>query len=116
MRTPSRFLALALVVAFFGLSGGACKKSDKKEDPGPGTGGGAAALIPDAGGGATRPPADATAAAPTEGPVRAFFYRIENNGKTNHILGTMHMGIDAKRLPAAVTEALDKAKTFAMEA
>jgi hypothetical protein len=113
MRTPSRFLALALVVAF----SGACKKSDKKEDPGAGTGGGTAAtLTPDAGGGATRPPADATAAVPTEGPVRAFFYRIEKDGKTNHILGTMHMGIDAKRLPASVTAALDKAKTFAMEA
>lgn len=115
MRTRSRLLALALVVAFFAPSGGACKKSDKKEDPGPGTGS-APALTPDAGGGATRPPADATAAAPTEGPVRAFFYRIERDGKTNHILGTMHMGIDAKRLPASVTAALDKAKTFAMEA
>jgi uncharacterized protein YbaP (TraB family) len=117
MRTPSRLplLALALVVAF----SGACKKSDKKEDPGagPGTGTGTAApaVAPDAGGAATRPP-DAAAAAPDDRPVRAFFYKVEKDGKVNHILGTMHMGIDSKRLPRAVSEALDGARAFAMEA
>lgn len=117
MRTPSRLplLALALIVALFS-SGGACKKSDKKEDPGAGRGSGSAAPALDAGGGATRPPADAGTAVPADGPVRAFFYRVERDGKVNHLLGTMHLGIDAKRLPAAVSEALDKARVFAMEA
>jgi uncharacterized protein YbaP (TraB family) len=106
------FAALALLVAF----SGACKKSDKKEDPGAGSGTAAPALTPDAGGAATRPPADAAPIVPADGPVRAFFYQVEKDGKVNHILGTMHMGIDSKRLPAAVSQALDKAKIFAMEA
>ena len=111
MRTPSRLLALALVVAF----SGACKKSDKKGEPGAGTGTATPALTPDAGGAAARPPADATTV-PADGPVRGFFYRVEKDGKVSHLLGTMHMGIDAGRLPPEVGKALADAKIFAMEA
>jgi uncharacterized protein YbaP (TraB family) len=110
MRTPSRvpFLALALIATF----AGACKKSDKKESPGTGTA--APAPAPDAGGAAATPPADA-APAPATGPVRAFFFEVEKDGKVSHLLGTVHLGVAPDRLPPNVWAALDKAKVFAME-
>lgn len=102
-------LPLAVVAALVG----ACKKSEPKPDQ-PVTADAAAA----------RPTTDATAAVPptgdagavaADGPVRAFLYKIEKDGKTSHLLGTLHIGVDPKRLPPPVWTALEGSKTFAME-
>ena len=55
------------------------------------------------------------AAAASHEKVKAFFYAIEKDGKTTHLLGTMHMGVDPARLPDSVYAALGGAKQFAME-
>jgi uncharacterized protein YbaP (TraB family) len=45
-----------------------------------------------------------------------FFWSIEKDGKTDYILGTMHMGVDPEsRIPDYVWKKLDESTTFAME-
>ena len=45
-----------------------------------------------------------------------LFWSVEKAGKTTYLLGTMHVGVDAKtRLPARVWHLLDAAPVFAME-
>lgn len=45
-----------------------------------------------------------------------LFWSIEKDGKTDYILGTMHMGVDPEsRIPDYVWKHLDEAQTFAME-
>jgi uncharacterized protein YbaP (TraB family) len=109
MRTPSRTsLAVLALVAFLG----ACKKdSPKTSTPADAA---VAAKPADAGAGSTTPPPGDAAVAPT-GKVKAFFYAVEKDGKTSHLLGTMHMGVDPARLPDNVYAALGKSKQFAME-
>lgn len=47
---------------------------------------------------------------------KPLFWSLEKDGKTDYILGTMHMGVDPEsRLPDFVFKKLDEAKTFAME-
>jgi len=109
MRTRSFALSVALVALL-----GACKKDTPSQKTSlPAADAAPAAQPADSGAGATTPPL-ADAAASSE-KVRAFFYAVEKNGKTTHLLGTMHMGIDPERLPDTVYAALAKAKTFAME-
>lgn len=50
--------------------------------------------------------------------TNAFFYKIEGpDGASGHLLGTMHMGIDAeKELPPVVWKALSEASVFTIEA
>lgn len=115
MRTYAR-APLALSLALVAVLGAACKKDDaaKNVEPaktgtasgsgsGTGTGSGSAAAVVDA-----APPTDALLARP-------FFYAIERAGKTIHILGTVHLGIEPTRLPPVVWDRLAAAKAFAME-
>jgi uncharacterized protein len=45
-----------------------------------------------------------------------FLWAVEKDGTTTYMLGTMHMGIDAKRrLPEIVWQKLEGARAFAME-
>lgn len=45
-----------------------------------------------------------------------LFWSIEKDGKTDYILGTMHMGVDPEsRIPDYVWKRLDESTTFAME-
>jgi uncharacterized protein YbaP (TraB family) len=45
-----------------------------------------------------------------------LFWAAEKGGKTTYLLGTMHVGVDAKtQLPAEVWKQLDAAPVFAME-
>jgi uncharacterized protein YbaP (TraB family) len=45
-----------------------------------------------------------------------FFWSLEKDGKTDYILGTMHMGVDPEsRIPDYVWKKLDESTTFAME-
>ena len=45
-----------------------------------------------------------------------LFWKLEKDGKTSYLLGTMHIGIDPNtRLPDSVWKALDASPTFAME-
>lgn len=47
---------------------------------------------------------------------RPLFWKLEKDGHTSYLLGTMHIGVDAHaRLPQIVWDKLDEAKTFAME-
>lgn len=54
---------------------------------------------------------------PTKEPMqRPLFWRLEKDGKTSHLLGTMHLGVDPNtRLPQIVWDKLDAAPAFAME-
>lgn len=97
--------ALALVAL-----AGACKKSDDKPAAPP-----TPVATADAGAGAAQPPGDAGAVAPASKHVRPFFYKVEKDGQTSYVLGTMHIGIEPERLPPHVWSALDGAKAFAME-
>jgi uncharacterized protein len=51
---------------------------------------------------ATREIADAACPAVTG----AYFYRIEKSGKTSHLLGTRHLGVDIAKFPKEVTDQL----------
>lgn len=52
--------------------------------------------------------------APT--PSHTLFWAAEKDGKTTYLLGTMHVGVDARtQLPQMVWKQLDKAPVFAME-
>lgn len=44
-----------------------------------------------------------------------LLWKAEKDGVASYFLGTMHMGVDAKQLPALVWDRLAAAKTFAME-
>lgn len=119
MRTYAR-APLALSIALLAVLGAACKKD--KADDAPKTGSGTTKVVADAGTGSgsgtgsavVEAPADA-APAPTAALANPFFYAIEKDGKTIHILGTVHLGIEPTRLPPVVWDKLDKARAFAME-
>lgn len=105
----SAALALAVIAAL-----AACKKSEPDPKTGAGTAAGTAVGTGTAAG--TAAAADA-AEAPAAGDTlaRPFLWKIEKDGKTGHILGTMHLGVDPARLPPVVYTQLDGAKAFAME-
>jgi len=111
MRSPSR-ASLAVTLAVVALLG-ACKKESpaQKKATTP-----ADASVAVQAGDAGAPPTTVDAAAASNEKVRAFFYTVEKDGKTSHLFGTMHMGVEPERLPDTVYAALAKAKTFAMEA
>jgi uncharacterized protein YbaP (TraB family) len=44
-----------------------------------------------------------------------FLWSAKKDGNTTYFLGTMHLGVDARRLPPVVWQKLDEAKSFAME-
>lgn len=47
---------------------------------------------------------------------RPLFWKLEKDGKTTYVLGTMHVGVDpATQLPPVVWKTLDDARAFAME-
>lgn len=48
-------------------------------------------------------------------PVRPFLWSITKDGKTSHLLGTMHTGVDPGQLPTYVWDTLDAARTVAVE-
>ncbi|HEY5928444.1 MAG TPA: TraB/GumN family protein [Kofleriaceae bacterium] len=64
-------------------------------------------------GGSTDPWNKPEAAADTL--AKPLFWQLEKDGKTSYLLGTIHIGVDPKRLPPIVYEKLDAAKSFAME-
>lgn len=45
----------------------------------------------------------------------AYFFRVEKAGKTSHILGTRHLGVDIAKFPALVTDTLIAAKVAVFE-
>lgn len=95
-------VSMLLVVAFVG-----CRKATPKTDAPPGQ--------------ATQASGDPwkkEAAPPATGNYlpRPLFWSIEKDGKTSYALGTIHVGVDAKKkLPPAVWSKLEAAPTFAME-
>jgi uncharacterized protein YbaP (TraB family) len=55
--------------------------------------------------------------APKQPLEKPLFWKLEKDGKTSYLLGTMHMGVDPHaRLPQIVWDKLDAATAFAMEA
>jgi uncharacterized protein YbaP (TraB family) len=99
-------------------SGAACKKSPEPAaqptaEPAPATP--AAPATP------STPPAPAVdpwkpAAAAKDPLPKPFLWTAEKDGVTTHLLGTMHVGIDAEaRLPQLVWDRLDAAPAFAVE-
>jgi uncharacterized protein len=107
-RPPSRLAALSVAAALVSLAGAACKKETPRpvgaQDP--------AALADGAGAGS--PPGEAQAAGAGDH-VRPFFYRIDKDGQTSYLLGTMHLGVAPERLPPPVWDRLTEARSFAME-
>ena len=59
----------------------------------------------------TREIADAACPAVTG----AYFYRVEKNNKTSHLLGTRHLGVDIQKLPKQVIGALTAASIAVFE-
>lgn len=102
---------LALVLA----ASAACKKAEERTPPpvAPVTQGGsdgAVAAAPPAADPWSKPNA---AKDPLEHPL---FWKLEKDGKTSYLLGTMHLGVDPNtRLPDFVWKSLDDSKFFAME-
>ena len=48
--------------------------------------------------------------------ARPLFWKVEKDGKTTYVLGTMHVGVDPDaQLPPVVWKTLDGARVFAME-
>src|SRR5687767_8447725 len=100
-------LALALAATT------ACKKSEERTKP----------VTPITPSGSDAGVAVAPASDPWSKPQAAkdpikkpLFWKIEKDGKTSHVLGTMHLGVDPNtRLPDVVWQKLDEAKVFAME-
>lgn len=103
------FSVLLASLLLLQLAGSSCKKDDKP----------------------TKAPAPAETATPTEEAESApadkdaskllkkpFFYQVEGpNGANGHLLGTMHMGVDAKEeLPASVWKAVDDCTVLVVEA
>jgi uncharacterized protein len=90
-----------LVVALVSTFGTACRSSDSSIQR-------------------TAPPDKSADVAPvatgTPTPVKPLFWSAEKDGKTTYLLGTIHLGVDAKaQLPSPVWEKLVAAKSFAME-
>lgn len=53
---------------------------------------------------------------PAKQPIeRPLFWKLEKDGRTSYVLGTMHLGIDPETLPPIVWKQLDAAPAFAME-
>ncbi|HSD90319.1 MAG TPA: TraB/GumN family protein [Kofleriaceae bacterium] len=111
-----------LLVAILAAAG-ACKKS---ETPTKQQSSGSAAVVAEAhgsadsaevatGSGASGDPWSKPKSAKDPLP-KPLFWSVEKDGKTDYLLGTMHMGIDPEsRLPDIVFHKLDESKTFAME-
>ncbi len=47
--------------------------------------------------------------------VKPLLWSVEKAGKTGHLLGTMHTGVDPDRLPKHVWDTLDAARVLAVE-
>jgi len=60
---------------------------------------------------ATREIADAACPAVTG----AYFYRVVKDGKTSHLLGTRHLGVDIAKLPTQITDTLSSAAVAVFE-
>jgi uncharacterized protein YbaP (TraB family) len=116
---PAAAVAAAVAAVVFVI---ACRR----DDPGPkpttpltkaqGTGSGSAVVgqrpeapLPDDR--MTREIADAACPSVTG----AYFYRIEKDGKTSHLLGTRHLGVDIAKFPKEVTSALTAAAIAVFE-
>lgn len=115
MRTAARsslLVSLALATAL-----GACK-SDPKPKADPVVNEPKVVALDAATAPVTKVTIDAGAAVvDPDGPLtKPFFYTATKDGKTIHLLGSIHMGVDPKRLPPAVWDAASAAKAFAMEA
>jgi uncharacterized protein YbaP (TraB family) len=52
----------------------------------------------------------------TGGPIKCpFYWTIEKDGKTSHVLGTIHIAVDAKQLPKQLWDDLAASTTFISE-
>jgi uncharacterized protein len=82
-----------------------CDQSKPREKP---------AVAPVTQGGSSDP---WNAGPPAKDPLKKpLFWKLEKDGKTSYLLGTMHMGVDPTvRLPDVVWQKLDAVPTFAME-
>lgn len=56
------------------------------------------------------------ASAPPDITGEPMLWRVERDGKTSHLLGTIHLGIPAESLPAPVWDAFSAGTTFVSEA
>jgi uncharacterized protein len=99
---------LALVLA----ATAACKKSEERPPVAPVTQGGS-----NAGSAAAQPADPWSKPEPQKDPLdKPLFWKLEKDGITSYVLGTMHIGVDARlRLPDIVWQKLDESKIFAME-
>jgi uncharacterized protein YbaP (TraB family) len=101
----------SLVLALGALGALPGCKSEKKPGGGAGGGGGAAATGADPWGGPDSPKA------PAEVIARPFLWKVEKDGTTSWLFGTVHLGVNAdKQLPPVVFQRLEESKAFAMEA
>ena len=89
----------------------ACKKSEDRAKP-------PVTPVTETGSGSAAPKDDpwSKPEAKKDPIAKPMFWAIEKDGKTSHIFGTMHIGVDPNaRLPDVVWKKLDEAKLFAME-
>jgi uncharacterized protein YbaP (TraB family) len=114
-----RVLVTLLAVTAVTATAAACKKSET----GPATTGSGSALAGSGSGSGSALAGSGSAGSGSDlvpagdGKItRPFFYKVEKDGKTSYLLGTWHMGIDAKKLmPRAVWDAFATSKAFATE-
>lgn len=112
MRTRS-LLAVSLALALVACKSEKKQDSKKTEEPAAAKlDAGKPAPALDAGVAAT---IDAAPAAASDVITKPFLYRVSKDGKSAYFLGSVHVGVDPKRLPPVVWDAAKAAKTFAME-
>ncbi|HUQ02678.1 MAG TPA: TraB/GumN family protein [Kofleriaceae bacterium] len=102
-------LTLSMLVAFGAFTSfGACK-SEKKPAGGGSAASGASADDPWGGSDTPKAPAEVIA--------KPLLWKLEKDGTTSWLFGTIHLGVNAdKQLPPIVFQRLEESKVFAMEA
>src|SRR4051812_20297845 len=104
-------MRLVWVAALVGAcAGAACDKSSSSTAPAP-------APVTSAPTPAGPAPDPWTTRSASRDPLKnPLFWKIEKDGKTTYLLGTMHLGVDPMtRIPDIVWQKLDASPTFAME-
>ena len=104
------------LIAFALLACGQREDTPKKSEPRPGSGGSSVeAIVADDPW--AKAPAGPTSVAEQACPrvTSAYFYRIEKDGKTSHLLGTRHIGVAWRKMPSVVHDAMRDSKLVVFE-
>ncbi len=104
-------LVAVVVIALVG-----CRDERRASPPPPSAIGSGSAVVEHARDPWAEPPTT-TSVADTACPTvtAPYFFRIEKNGKTSHLLGTRHIGVAWRKMPKVVHDAMESAKLVVFE-